>query len=266
MSFSELLIIDYIVVIILGISTVLAFSKGFIASVVSFTGWLLCIALTYNIVPIVEPYLVAKLQDKLAADLFAYFSILMFLLLSCSMFNMMLLEKMSSIRNGFIDKSLGSIFGLFRGIVIISFFYFCVILVSSIMSGKEVDDSLSPTWISEAKTYKVIKGGKNIVQAFIPDSLAQKIHDLHPNLRTEDINDTVTSGIIKKLTDSIDIEKLQEIDLLAEKESAALSNIDTQKNRIKRIMDEYLKNNPDGGEEIEKLRTIVEDTLEQNKS
>ena len=56
--------IDYIIITLMLCSTAYGFFRGFIASLISFSGWVLSIILTYKFYPQIELYLTKYINSK----------------------------------------------------------------------------------------------------------------------------------------------------------------------------------------------------------
>ena len=220
----------------------------------SFAGWCLSIIVAYSLYPVLEPYLADKIQNAVILKIFGHSGLLIVVLILFSILNSFLLGKMSAIKHGIIDRSLGAVFGLFRGIIIISFFYFCMVFMLAMMGGKVFDDELAPDWVKEAATYNVVKRGKDFLIMFIPESFNERLEAIYTGVSKQTLDENFVQGTMEELSKNIAEEELAEIESLAEEEATHLSEHNVQLNKINRLLQNYRKHQGDSGSKSVSLR------------
>ncbi len=112
-------LVDYVFIVILFASTLLAFWKGFVAQVISFSGWILALLAARLLGQQVAPVFSSILADpglQLAA---AYILVTLVVLLATKVVSVAMGSLVSKIGLGKLDKLLGIAFGALRGLVII---------------------------------------------------------------------------------------------------------------------------------------------------
>jgi|GEM_PF-5774688 len=158
MELSELQNFDYLIIILLAISTYFGWKAGFIESFISFFAWAgaaIIVADNYLYVySVVNTYISSKFISGLISSLVFYIILVIIIIY--------LGEKISKITSGFgggtIDKITGLIFGLFRGsLAAIAIFWVCYI-ASITLNNKDI-----PRWLGKAQSYKVLKLGSDSI-------------------------------------------------------------------------------------------------------
>lgn len=152
MDFSGL---DITVGVILILSAVIAFARGFVTEVLSLAAWGGAVIITmFAYQPLsqwVESWITIPWLAMAASIAFLFFFSLMLLRLITSKIGGMV--KSSSL--GIADRALGGAFGVLRGFVMISFAF---LIYTLLLQPKE-----PPTWIAEAKTGPSIMDGANMI-------------------------------------------------------------------------------------------------------
>ena len=141
-------IVDGVVAVIIILSAVLAYSRGFVREVLSIGGWVVAAIAGYVFAPRVEPLLkeVPVLRDFLGpscelAMIAAFFVVFAVALVIVSIFTPLFSGFVQRSAIGGIDQGLGFIFGVVRGValVLIAFFVYERVIVSDPIPM--VDDS-----------------------------------------------------------------------------------------------------------------------------
>ena len=229
MEASQFMTVDYVVLGIIGLSTLFAFIRGFIGSLFSLTGWILSIYLAYHFYPDVKPYLEPKVKNQIALLLAGHSLLLMGFLIFFGVFNLLATKAVKGMTSGIIDRILGAGFGALRGAIIVSFFFFIVMSTLSIFHGFEkdsgdaddkikvalkktdkskdksdADDKIAPKWLKDSKSYPYLKEGRDILKDFIPDTFNQRIqvaiNDLTDKTPDEGFIETAMYKLAKTLT------------------------------------------------------------------
>jgi membrane protein required for colicin V production len=154
--------IDTLVFLILFLSTVLAFFRGFIQEILSLATWIVAsvasIMLFPSVAPLVEPHVKHPLLAKGIAG--ASIFIVVFILM------MMLNIVLSTILKGgkdtsLLDRTLGLGFGFLRGAFIVSLSY---LLVTFVLREEDY-----PNALKEAQSLPALKVGAEMVASLFPD-------------------------------------------------------------------------------------------------
>lgn len=208
------MIIDLIVIAILLISAGIAFFRGMIREVLTILGVLGGLVAAYyggeHLVPIISNWLgieenaedVKKLFDILPytmiAAALAYGSIFIFVVIILSVVSHMLSGWARAIGLGAIDRTLGVIFGIARGILILALLYLPVFM----MVSKETRDN----WFQGSKARIYIESTAKWMSGFIPEDIAEDMSE-----KAEETGESVAKSTREK------VEKMDILDGLKEK-------------------------------------------------
>lgn len=144
---------DVVVLIILLTSGLLALFRGFIRELFSFVAWVGAAVITFLFYPLAAELFKDVLRSSsivgILAVIVTYF-VVFFLL---SGLNAIVLDFTREIRMGAIDRALGLLFGLFRGLLIVSLIHYSVVLVHD----------KTPSWLEQSEFFKLSEAGSKLV-------------------------------------------------------------------------------------------------------
>ena len=158
-------IVDIAVVVVLLISALLAYARGFVHEVLSVLGWVGAIFATIYGYPYVKPYARQFIPVELIADLAAGVVIFIVTLVVLSFVTRGAAKMVKASALNFLDRSLGFLFGIVRGAVIVCILY---LGVSWLMPPAE-----QPAWAQSARSMPLIETGAEMLRALIPEDAAQ---------------------------------------------------------------------------------------------
>lgn len=214
-------VVDLAVLAVLLISAVFAYARGFMHEVLSIGGWVGAIFATIYGFPHVQPYARDLIPIELAADLAAGVAIFVFTLFSLSLVIRAIAKHIQQSSLNVLDRSLGFLFGLVRGAVIVCLVY---LLVETMMTAEE-----QPKWISEAKSMPLILKGTDGLRGLIPDDMERWIKSLGPDDVTDKIKSNLPSipksegeAIKRMFTPPPESQKAQPEDAYGSKERATM--------------------------------------------
>ncbi len=120
-------IIDGVVALVLVISAVLAYSRGFVREIMSILGWIVAAIAAFALAPAAQPlvreipYLDRYLSDSCELSIVvAFAAVFAVMLLIVSIFTPLLSGAIRDSALGPIDQVLGFVFGVARGVVLIA--------------------------------------------------------------------------------------------------------------------------------------------------
>ena len=172
------MIFDIIVLAVLLVSALHAFWRGFIREVLTIFGAIggvfAALAFGAGLRPIMDGWLgivqgekVAKLFDvipmTLVSTVLSYALIFILVFGVLSFISHLISEQVRSLGLGAVDRTLGVVFGLARGFVILGIFYLPIHLF--------MDDSNKESWFQESKTQVVVAGVSEVIKNMMPGSL-----------------------------------------------------------------------------------------------
>ncbi|MFO1127171.1 MAG: CvpA family protein [Rhodospirillales bacterium] len=144
-------LIDVTLIAVVLISAILAFGRGFVHEALSIAGWIGAAAAVIFGLPVVRPYVRDVIQPPLLADFAAGASIFILAMIVLSIITRAIASRVHGSKLSAIDRSLGFVFGLVRGAVLICLAF---IPVQWLMTPQE-----QPTWIREARLRPAVEWG-----------------------------------------------------------------------------------------------------------
>lgn len=169
--------VDIFVLIVLLISGLIAFLRGFIREVLTIAGVVGGLAASYVGGPLLIPFMngwmgvkdgeePGKLFDILPLDLVStivsYGLIFIVVVIALSVLSHFLAETAKSIGLGAIDRTLGFIFGLVRGLVLLGLLYLPIHLF--------IDKDAKANWFGDSKTHFYLERLADAMAEMIPES------------------------------------------------------------------------------------------------
>lgn len=149
--------IDFVVLGILFISGFIAWHRGFLKETLSVSSWLVASLSSVFVWPITKPFARSLVEPQLLADILALVGVFFILLIPISFVSFRLSEMVRGSRAGPLDKSLGFVFGLARGLLVVGLAY---VIFSSLTPEKS-----EPKWLSEARLLPVVKGTADVIRS-----------------------------------------------------------------------------------------------------
>lgn len=162
---------DFILLIVIFLSLLTAFSRGFISSVLGLLGWIAALVLTYLAFPYIKPFLLKKTSgSEFLTFCIGYIGSLIFFLIFFATLNFIISRSLGNLRGGYIDKFLGIIFGILRGYIIISFLFLCYMMTYSNLNGKDINDNaILPNFVKDSYSLPFLRYGSNYMLSFFND-------------------------------------------------------------------------------------------------
>jgi membrane protein required for colicin V production len=150
-----LTIVDLIVLGILGISGLIAWYRGFMKETLTVSAWLLAAVAAVFFWPATKPFARSLVEPKLLADIMALAGVFFMLLIPTSFVSFRLSEMVRESRAGPLDRSLGFVFGVARGLLVVGLGY---LVFSSLAPAKA-----HPEWLRQARLLPVVKGTADVL-------------------------------------------------------------------------------------------------------
>jgi membrane protein required for colicin V production len=138
-------IVDLIVIVILLLSALLALFRGFVKEVLSILGWVAALAATYFFFPLARDIARSYIESRIFADIAAGIALFLPTLIVCSILTHWISEQVRRASAvSAVDRSLGFLFGLARGALIVVVAWWIVDRLMPVQT--------QPAWLSEART------------------------------------------------------------------------------------------------------------------
>ncbi|MBS0273352.1 MAG: CvpA family protein [Proteobacteria bacterium] len=152
--------IDLLVVAIVGASAVFAVYRGFVAETLSIFAWAAAAFATLYFAPAAAPLLSGSMSS-VAAQVVAYIAVFLVVLIPLSFVSARFADNVRSSSVGPLDRSLGAVFGIIRGLILIAMAYILFTLIVPIKK--------QPEWIADAFTLPLIQDTGDVLLSLVPD-------------------------------------------------------------------------------------------------
>ena len=157
-------VFDIIFIIICLISIFFAIKSGLIKSFFNLVKWIVIVYLIKNIFFYLRPIFDQYIPNQTIADIVIFFLTLIVSYILLSSLNRVIVGIIQPKRSGFVDFSLGALFGLLRGYIII------VLLFSFINSS--IDSGHWPNYLSNGSFFSIVEYGDEFINT-IPKRIGQ---------------------------------------------------------------------------------------------
>jgi membrane protein required for colicin V production len=154
-------ILDIILLAVMFISAMLAMVRGFMREILSIAAWAAAAIATVYLYPRLEPVAKGYFNNDIVAKAVVIVGVFLATLLIVSAITVKISDMVLDSRIGALDRSLGFLFGLARGllIVVIAFLFFDWL----------VPAKSQPEWVRNAKSKVVLQGTGDWLKAQLPD-------------------------------------------------------------------------------------------------
>jgi membrane protein required for colicin V production len=153
---------DLIIIAILALSALLAFMRGFVREVLSIGAWVGAALATIYGFPIAQPYARKYIEVALFADIAAGVAIFIVALIVLTVLSHALSRNVRSSALGAVDRSLGLLFGLVRGAVLVCLAY--------LVMAWAIPQEDRPVWVAEARALPLVQQGAGLLLKILPES------------------------------------------------------------------------------------------------
>ncbi len=151
---------DVVIVLVIVASGLFAFFRGFVHEMLSVTSWIGAALATIYGLPYAIPHARRLITEQVIADIGAGVAIFLTVLIVLSILTHIISHRIRKSALGPLDRSLGLVFGVFRGAVLV-----CVAwLVFAWLLPREDH----PAWITEAKARPLVERGSTMLVTLLP--------------------------------------------------------------------------------------------------
>ena len=154
--------VDIIVIAVVAISALIAFLRGFVREVLTIGSWLGASLVTLYGFPLLQPKFEQWISSKLAADIACGISLFVATLIVFSIVSHMLARLVQGSALTAVDRSLGLLFGLVRGAILVSLAYMLIF-------------ALDPNMLRGARTAPMMARGAEMLRDMAPKELANDL-------------------------------------------------------------------------------------------
>ena len=175
--------VDIIIIAVLIISGLFAFVRGFVHEVLAVASWIGAAIATLFAFPHVQPISREFITVPLLADVAAGVAIFLVVLIVLSLITRYLSHKVQDSGLGALDRSLGVLFGIVRGAVLV-----CIAWIGFSWAFPDRDEW--PDWIKEARSQELVEAGADWMVSLVPEDLKTKADDA-VGKATDEASDTL---------------------------------------------------------------------------
>jgi membrane protein required for colicin V production len=163
----DLLSVDTFILIVVFVSVLFGFLRGVTKEVLSLISWIGSVALTIFAFPYARDIARANIEHGLIADFVSACVLFILFLTLLSILNYVCSNFIKqSVLSG-VDRFLGGVFGILRGIIIIA--------IIDMMVGQWLISDKTPDWINDSKFRPHIVKIANLVILMLPDSIQKSL-------------------------------------------------------------------------------------------
>jgi membrane protein required for colicin V production len=160
---------DLIIIAILALSALLAFMRGFVREVLSIGAWVGAALATIYGFPLAQPYARKYIEVALFADIAAGVTIFVVALILLTILSHALSKNVRDSALGAVDRSLGLLFGLVRGAVLVCLAY--------LVMAWAIPQEDRPVWIAQSRTLPLVQQGAGLLLKILPESALKQGED-----------------------------------------------------------------------------------------
>lgn len=158
---------DIAVVIVVLISGVLAFLRGFVREALGIAAWIGAAFIAMQVQPLTMGLAMDLIGMEVIAKYGSWVVIFLIALIILSIVSGAIANMIKDTSLNALDRSLGFVFGLARGALLVAVAYF---LGAQLMNK----NAPPPEWLAQAKTYPLIVRGADIVSVFVPRDASEQ--------------------------------------------------------------------------------------------
>ncbi len=240
--------LDVIILIIVGISALIALSRGLIKEVLSIIGWVLGTASIIYLLPVLSPIAELYIQTGWMVGVVTSLFILITFLIIWILLTGRIVSKIRSSKLSNIDRILGLFFGIARAFLLVTLFYI-------LLNWMVPRDRQSPVF-TESKYFNIAGSFAQPIEALIPKETLDTIRKKTQEAAGEEKADKDS----EKSKNTSEKAKKDDVDALFEK----FARPQVEKLREDRKKLEKIKEDFDGynNSERDNLDRLIENTLE----
>jgi membrane protein required for colicin V production len=179
-------LLDIVLLAVMLVSGLLAMIRGFMREVLSIAAWVAAALVTVYAFPRLLPQAKQYFTSDLVATAVVIAGVFLGTLIVVSIFTIKISDTVLDSRIGALDRTLGFLFGLARGLVIV--------VVAFLFFAWLVPEKSQPSWVRDAKSKVVLKGTGDWLMSMLPDDPESTILKRLKKPKPEDEETTPTPG------------------------------------------------------------------------
>ena len=169
--------LDVLLIIIMLISAFLAMLRGLTREMLSIMSWALAAIAALFVYPLYRDNIRRLIQPDILADGVLITTVFVIVLIVVSLITVRLSDRVLDSRVGALDRTLGFVFGLARGLILVVIAYELLVAI--------VPKETLPGWVTEARSLSVIETTGRAIISLLPDNPASIFSGERANLVPE---------------------------------------------------------------------------------
>lgn len=158
-------VFDYAVLTILGLSIILSVWRGAVRELLALASWVIAFLAAQAYAPAAAAYLPASVENASLRMLAGFAGVFLVVLVSMALAALAISKLVRAAGLGPVDRMLGAVFGLLRGMLVVLILVFVCGLTAA---------PRHPAW-REAMLSAPLEAAASSVKAFLPDELSRRI-------------------------------------------------------------------------------------------
>jgi membrane protein required for colicin V production len=154
-------LLDLVVVVVVLLSVIYAISRGFVDESLSILAWAVAAFATLFFAPRLAPLLRNHFAHDWEGAAVAYLGVFLVVLIPLQFMSHRFAETVRRSEIGPIDRSLGAVFGLLRGLAIVGIAY---LLFTVFVPVRD-----QPRWVLDARLLPMIQKSSDVIASIVPD-------------------------------------------------------------------------------------------------
>ena len=201
-DFSTLKLLDYLIILLIFISSVYGFYHSLIKSMLSLLGWIAAIIFTYRLFPSVKAILATYISSNTLVVIVGNSLLLLSLLLCFTLINSLIYKLASNSNQSVMDRLMGLMFGILKSLLIVSFLFFSYsISLKLILSKQEpLQQKDYHNFIAKAQLFKILEKTNYYFETMFPLSFYTKSLEITSINYSTDNNQKLIQIYVEKLS------------------------------------------------------------------
>ncbi len=159
--------LDVIILIIIGISALIALSRGLVKEVLSIIGWILSTIAVVYLLPVLNPFVSEYVASGLVAGVVTSLFIVIVFLVFWILTTGQLVDKIRSSKLSNMDRTLGLFFGIARACLLVILF--------NILVGWMIPKDQQSEVLTQSKYFKIAGNFAEPIEKLIPEATLETI-------------------------------------------------------------------------------------------
>ncbi|MBX4336051.1 CvpA family protein [Bartonella raoultii] len=173
-------VLDGIVIIIILLSAFLSMLRGFSREILSLFSWAIAAIATLFLFKPILPFFEQYLSNKMIALITTLVTIFIIILIIASIVTMKIADFILDSRIGIFDRTIGFVFGAFRGLFIM--------VIGMLLLNALIRPEQQENWLKNATTKPILDSLGQKVWAILPKNLDNVLEKTEKFFKTDDID------------------------------------------------------------------------------